>query len=157
MNSKSRNAVIVLACLAVIVVVAVGIFINTELSKPSYFDLAAQKASERQEFLNTQYKSWDREGLKIAPVNGEGYNGGLFDTYWMVKERITSVDNKNNVIEVSLIEANGYDKYLLDMVYIDRESIKANNDGHTVDNTVKISFLPNTNNEVICHAVLEAI
>lgn len=39
MNSKSRNAVIVLACLAVIVVVAVGIFINTELSKPSYFDL----------------------------------------------------------------------------------------------------------------------
>ena len=42
MNSKSRNAVIVLACLAVIVV-AVGIFINTELSKPSYFDLAAQK------------------------------------------------------------------------------------------------------------------
>lgn len=43
MNSKSRNAVIVLACLAVIVVVAVGIFINTELSKPSYFDLAAQK------------------------------------------------------------------------------------------------------------------
>ena len=43
MNSKSRNAVIVLACLAVIVVVAVGVFINTELSKPSYFDLAAQK------------------------------------------------------------------------------------------------------------------
>lgn len=43
------------------------------------------------------------------------------------------------------------------MVYIDRESIKANNDGYTVDNTVKISFLPNTNNEVICHAVLEAI
>lgn len=103
MNSKSRNAVIVLACLAVIVVVAVGVFINTELSKPSYFDLAAQKASERQEFLNTQYKSWDREGLKSAPVNGEGYNGGLFDTYWMVKGRITSVDNKNNVIEVSLI------------------------------------------------------
>lgn len=118
---------------------------------------AAQKASERQEFLNTQCKSWDREGLKSASVNGEGYNGGLFDTYWMVKGRITSVDNKNNVIEVSLIEAIGYDKYLLDMVYIDRESIKANNDGYTVDNTVKISFLPNTNNEVICHAVLEAI
>ena len=41
--------------------------------------------------------------------------------------------------------------------FVDRESIEANDYGYTVDNTVKISFLPNTNNEVICHAGPEVL
>lgn len=95
------------------------------------------------------YTSYNHERIDTIKETEKGEVGGFFDHLWLISGTITSINNDNEIITITIDDESDYSHYLMPEIFLDGHRILDQIDTLSINQKVDIKFLPNPNNEII--------